>query len=156
MKKLRRKKDEKKYDEDCHTNFMFLMQYLQRYKESIAYEAIGMLPNKKRIKEDELQDQACLKAEEIWPIAKSGPKKGKIIPTYDTHGKIVVDPAGNILKDQYLLDYNIYKALHVQEKLKEEAVRGPIKFENLSKKEREEIQELFSKNKRESYLNKND
>lgn len=89
------------------------MQYLQRYKESIAYEAIGMLPNKKRIKEDDIEDQACLTAEEIWPLHTSGPKKGKIKPTYDTHGNIVVDPAGNILKDQYLLDYNIYKALHI-------------------------------------------
>ena len=32
-----------------HENYMELMDYLQKYKESICYEASGMLPNKNLI-----------------------------------------------------------------------------------------------------------
>ena len=34
----------------------------------------------------------------------------------DTRGNIVVDPAGNIMRSKYLLDYKIYAALHEYKK----------------------------------------
>ena len=103
-------------DEPLHENYMELMDYLQKYKESICYEATGMLPNTNiNDKEDEREfkkEDDMLTAEEIWPIIKSGPKKGQVKPTLDNRGKIVVDPAGNILREQYLLDFNVYRNLH--------------------------------------------
>ena len=69
----------------------------------------------------------------------------------DTHGNIVVDPAGNILKDQYLLDFNIYKNLHFINDSKASAGENSRPFiKNLSKKQLDEIKELFAANKRES------
>ena len=92
------------------------MDYLQRYKESICYEASGMLPNTNMVEKDQERefklDDTILTAEEIWPTVQSGPNKGRVKPTLDTHGNIVVDPAGNIIKEQYLLDFKIYRALH--------------------------------------------
>lgn len=82
------------------------------YKESICYEATGMLPGK-GTRAEQLDNDLTLSADEIWPRAEDGTKKGKLIATRDTHGNIVVDPAGNIVKNQYLLDYNVYKALHL-------------------------------------------
>ena len=54
---------------------MELMDYLQKYKESICYEASGMLPKPLQIddKNDLFKTESVLKAEEIWPIVKSGP-----------------------------------------------------------------------------------
>ena len=96
-----------------HGSYMNLMDYLQKYKESICYEGVGMLPSVKLDCEDEQGEvDDTLTAEEIWPIVISGPKRGQVKPTRDTHGNIVVDPAGNILKEQYLLDFNIYRELH--------------------------------------------
>ena len=59
-----------------------------------------------------------LSAEEIWPVATKGPGKGKVIPTLDTRGNVVVDPAGNFVKP-YLLDFNVYKALRLQEEARQ-------------------------------------
>ena len=73
-----------------------------------------MLPSTNAVdpKSKHEEEDDTLTAEEIWPIVTSGPNKGRIKPTRDTHGNIVVDPAGNILKEQYLLDFNIYRELH--------------------------------------------
>ena len=103
-------------DEHLHGNYMELMDYLQKYKESICYEATGMLPNTNiNDREDEREfkkEDDMLTAGEIWPVIQSGPKKGQVKPTLDSRGKIVVDPAGNILREQYLLDFNVYRNLH--------------------------------------------
>ena len=58
-----------------------------------------MFPDKNAAVKDSDSEDDILKAEEIWPVAQSGPNKGQLIPTLDTHGNIVVDPAGNILKE---------------------------------------------------------
>ena len=78
---------------------MELMNYLQTYKDAICYEASGMLPDKNAAEKDSNSEDETLKAEEIWPVSESGPTKGQLIPTLDTHGNVVVDPAGNILKE---------------------------------------------------------
>ena len=41
---------------------------------------------------------------------EKGQKKGKIKAPLDSNGKIVVDPAGNIVLEKYLLDFDIYRA----------------------------------------------
>ena len=69
-----------------------------------------MLPNKNnRLDPDYESDGDTLCAEEIWPVEEEGPDKGKIKPARDILGNIIVDPAGNILKSQYLLDLSIFK-----------------------------------------------
>lgn len=99
-----------------HGNYMELMSYLQQYQDSISHSAAGMLPNKNLRQDPDVKgdDDQTLTAEEIWPRVKSGPNKGQIVPRRDDHGNIVVDPAGNIIKETYLLDYNVYKSLHAQ------------------------------------------
>ena len=78
---------------------MALMNFLQMYKESICYEAAGMLPGKGQTRPGKENLDITLDVDEIWPKEKHGPKKGKIIPTLDARGNIVVDPAGNIVKN---------------------------------------------------------
>lgn len=92
---------------------MGLMRYLEKYSDFICYESNGVIPKQKGRfgEEDPFIEEQELKAEDIWPVAKSGKKKGKIIPTKDTRGNTVVDPVGNIVKNNYLLDYNIYETL---------------------------------------------
>ena len=87
------------------------MTFLQNYQESISHEASGMLPNKNNRLDPDVadQDEDTLTAEEIWPRVQSGPNKGQVIPRRDNRDNIVVDPAGNIIKESYLLDFNVYK-----------------------------------------------
>ena len=92
---------------------MELMGFLKGYQESICNVSSDVLPNTKPHIGDEPEDTTGqLTASEIWPVAKAGPKKGKIIPRRDLRGNIVIDPAGNIEASKYLLDYNIYEMLH--------------------------------------------
>jgi len=99
-------------EKELHESYMNLMAYLQSYKESICYEAQGMLPEKnERMDPDFEESDDVLAVEEIWPLYKSGRKKGEFKPQRDTKGNIVVDPAGNIVKNRYLLDFEIYRAL---------------------------------------------
>ena len=89
------------------------MTFLQSYQESISYESSGVIPKKnKREDPTEEKEDDTLRVDEIWKFVESGPKKGKVIPELDKLGNVIVDPAGNILKEQYLLDFNEYKQLH--------------------------------------------
>lgn len=108
-----------------HRSYLGLMEYLQAYKESICYEASGMLPNtNEKFELDCESDGNTLAVDEIWPKHKEGELKGKIIASRDIKGNVVVDPAGNIMRSRYLLDFKIYKALH-QYKKKLKAQGGP-------------------------------
>lgn len=63
----------------------------------------------------------------------------------DTHGNIVVDPAGNINKEQYLLDYNIYRELHDQAmEAHKNGGDGRKKIANMTQQEIKEIKQLFA------------
>lgn len=94
-----------------HEDYMRLMEYLEIYKDSICYSAQGVVPNKTyKDEEDPNIEREALTATDIWPVEQSGPKKGKIKAPLDSNGKIVVDPAGNIVLEKYLLDFDIYRA----------------------------------------------
>ena len=57
------------------------------------------------------------------------------------------------MKDQYLLDFNIYKNLHLFNDSKDgddEGKNTQPKIKNMSKKQLAEIKELFAAKKRES------
>lgn len=125
------------------------MQFLQTYQESISYESSGVIPdkNQSKTKDNDQFEHTQLTAQEIWEFVKSGPKKGQVIPNLDKLGNVVVDPAGNILKEQYLLDFNIYKALHSQASKKDGSPNLDVKMNNSEKKA---IKELFAAKKRQS------
>ena len=72
-----------------------------------------MLPDKnEKYDPDYDSDGNTLAADEIWPMHTEGRKKGQPKAVRDSRGNVVVDPAGNIMRSKYLLDFKIYKALH--------------------------------------------
>ena len=103
------------HDDELHDSYIELMDYLQQYKQSICFDSQGVVPNKAVKKTDEDLpsdfDDEDLKAEDIWKVEESGPNKGKLKAVKDFRGNVVVDPVGNIQKDQNLLDFNVYRAL---------------------------------------------
>ena len=105
-----------------------------------------MLPNKNSRLDPNVADEDgdTLTAEEIWPKVKSGPNKGQIAPRRDARGNVIVDPAGNIVKESYLLDYNVYKSLHAQEGKKKSQNKSEtsISFKNFNKNKKE-IKKLY-------------
>ena len=146
-----------------HKNYLGLMEYLQAYKESICYEASGMLPFTNEKYDAEIEsDGATLPAEQIWPKHTEGELKGKIKSKKDIRGNIIVDPAGNIVRNRYLLDYEIYKGLHEYKK-KLVAKNGPgadvshMKMaQPFDRTELNEIKSLFAEKGRKSlYQGKN-
>ena len=136
---------------DHHKNYIELMGYLEQYKDFICYESNGVLPRRKGRNEDEDPAVAmmALNVDDIWPVETEGPRKGLRKHTIDNRGKIVVDPVGNIKKEVYLLDYNMYHELAT---LKEKCQNAgdaldPIvlqKIEEFTQKEKKRIKALFT------------
>ena len=136
--------------EKLHDSYMDLMGYLERYKDSICYAASGVMPRAVLDDNEDPQIEAeALTAADIWPVETSGPKKGKIKATRDSHGNIVVDPAGNIVLENYLLDFTIYRAMALlKSKPKDKSEKGGMNLirqaETFTKEEKARIKELFA------------